>query len=226
MLRSRMRLEQCRRNPGWKGRNVALVHAFLTGGQCSESERPLSVGGTGAVSAQHFNDFQYVAMGHLHRPQQMKNGRLVYSGSLMKYSFEEADHKKGVNCVEMDGAGQLRQEFLPLPSLRDVRVKEGLFEELMKGPRTDENPRRLPEHHPFGRGPGHSGDSPVADNLPENDGDQLPVSAGRAAEDAGAASGPSDIVRHGAVRIVCLLVDRKAALGSATLCNGNLAGGR
>ena len=135
----RARLENGR-NPGRAGRNVALVHAFLTGGQCSESERPLSVGGTGAVSAQHFDEFQYVAMGHLHRPQQMKNGRLVYSGSLMKYSFEEADHTKGVNCVEMDGSGQLRQEFLPLPSLRDVRVKEGLFEELMKGPRADENP--------------------------------------------------------------------------------------
>ena len=136
----RARLENCRQESRDGRRNVALVHAFLTGGQCSESERPLSVGGTGAVSAQHFDDFQYVAMGHLHRPQQMKNGRLVYSGSLMKYSFEEADHKKGVNCVEMDGSGQLRQEFLPLPSLRDVRVKEGLFEELMKGPRMDENP--------------------------------------------------------------------------------------
>ena len=122
------------------GRNVAMVHAFLTGGQCSESERPLSVGGTGAVSAKHFSDFQYVAMGHLHRPQQMETGRLVYSGSLMKYSFDEAEHKKGVYCVEMDGEGALRQEFLPLSPRRDVRLVEGLFQELMQGPQKDENP--------------------------------------------------------------------------------------
>ncbi len=121
-------------------RNVAMVHAFLTGGQASESERPLSVGGTGAVSTDHFDEFQYVAMGHLHRPQQMKAGRLSYSGSLMKYSFDEATQKKGIYCVEMDGQGNLSQEFLPMASRRDVRMVEGLFDELMKGPQNGENP--------------------------------------------------------------------------------------
>ena len=122
------------------GRNVGIAHAFLTGGQASESERPLSVGGTGAVSTGHFEGFQYVAMGHLHRPQQMEAGRLTYSGSLMKYSFDEAAHKKGIYCVELDGAGNLSQEFLPLAPRRDVRVVEGLFRDLMQGPGDGENP--------------------------------------------------------------------------------------
>ena len=119
-------------------RRVAIAHAFLTGGQTSESERPLSVGGTGAVSAAAFAGFQYVAMGHLHRPQQMEAGRLSYSGSLMKYSFEEADHKKGVYLVELDQVGALRQEFIPLPAGRDVRVVSGLFNDIMQGPAAGE----------------------------------------------------------------------------------------
>lgn len=122
------------------GRNVALAHAFLTGGQCSESERPLSVGGSGAVSVEHFADFHYVAMGHLHRPQELDAGRLTYSGSLMKYSFEEANHKKGVYLVELDATGNRTQEFLPLAARRDVRVVEGLFSDLMQGPKQGENP--------------------------------------------------------------------------------------
>jgi exonuclease SbcD len=121
-------------------RRVAMAHAFLTGGQPSESERPLSVGGSGAVSASSFSDFQYVAMGHLHRPQKMEAGRLTYSGSLMKYSFEEASHAKGVFLVELDQAGALKQEFLPLPARRDVRVVEGFFNDIMQGPAAGEQP--------------------------------------------------------------------------------------
>ena len=119
-------------------RRVAMAHAFLTGGQPSESERPLSVGGSGAVAASSFDDFQYVAMGHLHRPQKMETGRLTYSGSLMKYSFEEAGHAKGVFLVELDQAGALRQEFIPLPARRDVRVVEGFFNDIMQGPAAGE----------------------------------------------------------------------------------------
>jgi len=121
-------------------RRVAMAHAFLAGGQASESERPLSVGGTGAVSSAPFEDFQYVALGHLHRPQKMEAGRLCYSGSLMKYSFDEAKQDKGAYLVEIGQDGELSQEFLPLPSRRDVRVMEGLFADLMNGPQQDQNP--------------------------------------------------------------------------------------
>ena len=122
------------------GRRVALAHAFVAGGQPSESERPLSVGGTGAVAAGHFDGFQYVALGHLHRPQRLDGGRLAYSGSLMKYSFDEAVQQKGIYCVDLDGVGTVRQEFLPLPSRRDVRTVSGQFQELMRGPTNGENP--------------------------------------------------------------------------------------
>ncbi len=120
--------------PGTAGnRTVALAHAFLAGGTPSESERPLSVGGTGAVATGNFEGFQYAAMGHLHRPQLIDGGRLAYSGSLMKYSFDEAGQDKGFYLVEMDGAGKLHREFLPLRPRRDVRVVAGSFQALMKG---------------------------------------------------------------------------------------------
>jgi len=122
------------------GRRVALAHAFVAGGQPSESERPLSVGGTGAVAEGHFDGFQYVALGHLHRPQRLDGGRLSYSGSLMKYSFDEAAQQKGLYCVDLDGDGTVRQEFLPLPSRRDVRTVSGQFQDLMRGPANGENP--------------------------------------------------------------------------------------
>jgi exonuclease SbcD len=121
-------------------RRVAMAHAFLAGGQASESERPLSVGGTGAVSAVPFAGFDYVALGHLHRPQKMEAGRLSYSGSLMKYSFDEAKQAKGIYLVEIDRAGALSQEFFPLPIRRDVRIVEGFFADLMAGPQPGQNP--------------------------------------------------------------------------------------
>lgn len=133
------RMMQPQTDAAGPGRSVAMAHAFLTGGQSSESERPLSVGGTGAVSTEHFNGFQYVAMGHLHRPQLLEAGRLTYSGSLMKYSFDEAAHTKGVYWVELDREGNRHQEFLPLSPRRDVRVVEGFFSALMQGPPRGEN---------------------------------------------------------------------------------------
>lgn len=123
---------------GRAGRSIAVAHAFLAGGQSSESERPLSVGGTGAVSPGHFDRFDYVALGHLHRPQLMGGGRLAYSGSLMKYSFDESMQRKGVYCVELDAEGGVSQEFIPLRGRRDVRTLEGRFEDLMRGPRSGE----------------------------------------------------------------------------------------
>ncbi len=134
------RMAAIRRLGAHSPRQVAMAHAFLTGGQPSESERPLSVGGSGAISTSSFSDFQYVAMGHLHRPQRLEAGRLSYSGSLMKYSFEEASHAKGVFMVELDQAGALCQEFIPLPARRDVRVVAGFFNDIMQGPAAGEQP--------------------------------------------------------------------------------------
>ncbi|MDX9886869.1 exonuclease SbcCD subunit D [Thauera sp.] len=106
-------------------RSVVVAHAFVQGGTESESERPLSVGGTGAVGAGVFDGFDYVALGHLHRPQAMAGGRIQYSGSLLKYSFAEADHAKSVNLVEMDAEGNCTVERIALVPRRDLRILEG-----------------------------------------------------------------------------------------------------
>lgn len=106
-------------------RQVAIAHAFVQGGSVSESERPLSVGGTGAVGAEAFAGFHYVALGHLHRPQSLDGQRLNYSGSLLKYSFAEVDHRKSLSLVELDGHGRVTLERLTLTPRRDLRVVGG-----------------------------------------------------------------------------------------------------
>jgi exonuclease SbcD len=114
-------------------RRILLAHAFVTGGASSESERPLSVGGTGEVDAGCFEGFQYVALGHLHAPQSV-NPRIRYSGSLMKYSFSEASQRKAVSIVEMSGDGGCRIEEVSLSPRRDVRRIEGRLQELLGTP--------------------------------------------------------------------------------------------
>ena len=74
-------------------RNVLLTHQFVTGAATSDSEE-LSVGGTDNVDGSVFDPFDYVALGHIHRPQNMGSPRLRYCGSPLKYSFSEAGHQK------------------------------------------------------------------------------------------------------------------------------------
>jgi len=120
-------------------RTVALAHAFLAGGEGSESERPLSVGGTGTVDASYFLPFHYAALGHLHQPQPARSGHIRYAGSLMKYSFSEALHQKSVTLVDMDGAGNTTFEAVSLSPRRDVRCLKGLMSELLAGPQNGES---------------------------------------------------------------------------------------
>lgn len=83
------------------------------------------MGGSGAVGAEVFEGFDYVALGHLHRPQAVGGARIQYSGSLLKYSFPEADHAKSVNLVKLDGAGRCTVERVPLVPRRDLRILDG-----------------------------------------------------------------------------------------------------
>lgn len=120
-------------------RRIAVAHDFIAGGTPSDSERPLSIGGTEVVSADIFAPYHYTALGHLHGPQKAGGSELIrYSGSLMKYSFGEANQKKGVIAGEIDGLGMVTASFLPLVPRRDVRVIRGTFRELME--RDDEAP--------------------------------------------------------------------------------------
>jgi exonuclease SbcD len=121
-------------------RSLLVGHAFVVGGMESESERPLSVGGAGTVEASLFDGFDLVALGHLHRPQTVGKGRIRYSGSLLKYSFAEADHAKSVALIEMDARGACSTEEIRLSPRRDVRTVEGRLDEILQGPRGSESP--------------------------------------------------------------------------------------
>lgn len=116
------------------GRSILVAHAFVAGGEESESERPLSIGGASTVDAAALHGFDYVALGHLHRPQQIGGAPIYYSGSIMKYSFSECAHEKSVSLVEVDARGQCRIERAPLSPKYDLRVIEGRFSELLNHP--------------------------------------------------------------------------------------------
>lgn len=120
-------------------RTVVLTHAFVAGAEASESERPLSVGSAGTVSSKHFHPFNYVALGHLHRPQSAGGEHIRYAGSLMKYSFAEASHQKSVALVEMDATGAVVVEAISLTPRRDVRCLEGYLAEILAGPQGGES---------------------------------------------------------------------------------------
>ncbi len=113
-------------------RSVAVSHAFIAGGQVSESERPLSVGGSSNVGAGHFRGYGYTALGHLHNPQQAGAANIRYSGSLMKYSFDEAAQQKSLALVELDGAGKASVELLPLRPRRDVCRVQGYMADILQ----------------------------------------------------------------------------------------------
>ncbi len=114
------------------GRIVLAAHAFVAGGEPSDSERALSVGGTGAVAPDCLAGFCYVALGHLHRAQSVAEERCEYSGALLKYSFAEAEQQKSVNLVEIAPEGSLRLERRPLRPRRELRCLEGRFDDLMR----------------------------------------------------------------------------------------------
>lgn len=118
-------------------RSVAMAHVFLTGGVETESERKF-VGGTANVDEKNFFGYDYVALGHLHRPQKILKENIRYAGSPLKYSFDEANHKKSVTLVELDGNGFVDAKKIPLTPRRDVRIVEGNLHELLQRDRTED----------------------------------------------------------------------------------------
>jgi len=112
-------------------RNVLVTHQFVTGASRCESEQ-ISVGGSDNVDSSVFDCFDYVALGHLHIPQNIGNERIRYCGSPLKYSFSEAIGEKSVTVAELGAKGTLSIRTISLVPLRDMAVLQGSFAELSK----------------------------------------------------------------------------------------------
>ena len=117
-------------------RSVVVAHAFVVGGDTSDSERTISVGGVETVPAAVFDGVDYAALGHLHGVQQPDASRpwLRYSGSPLAYSFSEARQGKSVWLVDLDadGLAEVRRHVLPVP--RPLSVLRGELEALLADP--------------------------------------------------------------------------------------------
>ena len=120
-----------------KKRHVLLAHQFITGSETCESEEHM-VGGLDQIDASLFADFDYVALGHIHKSQKVGRETLRYAGSPLKYSFSEVNHKKSVTVVNMQEKGQTDIKKVPLYPLRDVRTIEGTMDELIRMPYSED----------------------------------------------------------------------------------------
>ena len=110
-------------------RNVLLTHQFVTGATTCESEE-LSVGGSDNVDAAVFDGFDYVALGHIHGPQNIGSNKIRYCGTPLKYSFSEELHHKSVTVVNLGDKGELSLELRPLCPKHDLRSIRGTFAQL------------------------------------------------------------------------------------------------
>ena len=113
-------------NPDRK--NILMAHAFIVDAELSESDRSAKVGTASAVSKSVFDGFDYVALGHIHKPQVI-SPTIRYSGTPIKYSFgAEEKQEKGVVLIDTD---TMEQTFVTLPLLRDRRTVKGAYEEIL-----------------------------------------------------------------------------------------------
>lgn len=116
-------------------RSVVLAHAFITGGQQSDSERDVSVGGVADAPASLFAGVDYVALGHLHGPQEISTEPAVrYSGTPLAYSFSEESHVKSVTIVDVGPEGDVHIETVPTPVPRRLKKLTGDLDDLLSNP--------------------------------------------------------------------------------------------
>lgn len=121
-------------------RNVLVAHQFVTGAQTAGSEA-VNVGGVDNIGAEVFADFDYTALGHIHKAQNVGSECVRYSGTPLKYSFAEWQQEKSVTLVELGEKGSVSVTALPLAPLRDLRKLRGSYEELMSKDFYDELPK-------------------------------------------------------------------------------------
>lgn len=116
-------------------RNILLAHQFITSANLSGSEEIFSVGGIDNVEANIFKDFDYVALGHIHKPQTIKtkyNNIIRYCGTLLKYSLSEINDKKSITYIDFKDKDSLYFKELEIKSLRDIKSVEESYENLVK----------------------------------------------------------------------------------------------
>ena len=120
---------QCRKHyPGLPA--LAMGHLYLQGGSLSDSEREIQIGNLAGLETSALPDyFSYYALGHLHKPQEPLEGRMVYSGSPVKLSFSESKNNNRVMLITVDGK-KLSAESIPLPETRRLLRFRGSVEEL------------------------------------------------------------------------------------------------
>ena len=111
-------------------RNIMITHQFVTGAERTESEE-ISVGGTDNVDISVFENFDYTALGHIHRSQNCKSEKVRYSGTPLKYSFSESKDNKSVTIVELKEKCKLSVDTIPLKPLRDMIEIKGKYNEIM-----------------------------------------------------------------------------------------------
>ena len=111
------------------GRNVVLVHQFITGAVRSESEESF-LGGMDNIEYDLFDEFDYVALGHIHKSQAMGRQQVRYSGALVKYAIDEIKQVKSITYGEMNGNGEVSIETIPIKPVHDMRHIEGTYMEL------------------------------------------------------------------------------------------------
>lgn len=118
-----------------KKRRVLVTHYFVTDGgrepELSDSETTIHVGGLDNVDASLFQGFDYVALGHIHKPQQIGEKPIWYAGSPLKYSFGEVKQEKSVLLLEIGEKGLSQVKKLPLRPVREMRQIKGSLEELL-----------------------------------------------------------------------------------------------
>ena len=111
-------------------KNILITHQFVTGSSRTESE-DISVGGSDNVDADIFKDFDYVALGHIHRSQCCDSEYIRYCGTPLKYSFSESKDIKSITMLDIKEKGNIELDFIPLTPLRDMVEIKGSYNELM-----------------------------------------------------------------------------------------------
>jgi len=120
-----------------KKRNVLVCHQFITGSETSDSEEK-AVGGLDNIDASVFQAFDYVALGHIHKPQRMMRDTLRYAGSPLKYSFSETNHHKGITVVSLYEKGDISIKTVPITPIHDLRLVDGFLADLMRMPYSED----------------------------------------------------------------------------------------